>query len=66
MRRCLEDASGRAVEEAWRVIILNRMLPNDLDGPSILETPRSLGHNIAVVVPSAPAAIDERVRGLTV
>ena len=58
------DAVGRAVEEAWDVIILDRMLPNDVDGLSILKTLRSLGRKTPVVVLSALAATDERVRGL--
>jgi two-component system OmpR family response regulator len=58
------DAVGRAVEAAWDVIILDRMLPNDIDGLSILRTLRSLGRRTPVVVLSALAATDERVRGL--
>jgi two-component system OmpR family response regulator len=58
------DALGRAVEEAWDVIILDRMLPNDVDGLSLLRTLRSLGRKTPVVVLSALAATDERVRGL--
>ncbi len=58
------DALGRAVGEVWDVIILDRMLPNDIDGLSILKTLRSLGRKTPVVVLSAVAATDERVRGL--
>ena len=58
------DALGRAVEEAWDVIILDRMLPNDVDGLAILNTLRTLGRKTPVVVLSALAATDERVRGL--
>lgn len=58
------DAVGRAVAEAWDVIILDRMLPNEVDGLSILRTLRSLGRRTPVVVLSALAATDERVRGL--
>jgi two-component system OmpR family response regulator len=58
------DAVGRAVEEAWDVIILDRMLPNDVDALSILGTLRSIGRRTPVVVLSALAATDERVRGL--
>lgn len=50
------DAIGRAVDEAWDLIILDRMLPNDLDGLSILRTLRSLGRKTPVVVLSALAA----------
>jgi len=58
------DAVDRAIEEAWDVIILDRMLPNDVDGLSILRTLRSLGRKTPVLVLSALAATDERVRGL--
>jgi two-component system OmpR family response regulator len=58
------DAVGRAADEAWDVIILDRMLPNDIDGLSILRTLRSLGRRTPVVILSALAATDERVRGL--
>jgi two-component system OmpR family response regulator len=58
------DAVGCAVEEAWDVIILDRMLPNDVEGLSILGTLRSIGRRTPVVVLSALAATDERVRGL--
>ena len=58
------DALNRAVEETWDVIILDRMLPNDVDGLSILRTLRALGRRTPVVVLSALAATDERVRGL--
>ena len=58
------DAIRRAVEEEWDVIILDRMLPNDVDGLSIVKTLRSLGRKTPVVVLSALAATDERVCGL--
>jgi two-component system, OmpR family, response regulator len=58
------DAIDRAVEETWDVIILDRMLPNELDGLSILRTLRALGRKTPVVVLSALSATDERVRGL--
>jgi two-component system, OmpR family, response regulator len=54
----------RASREAWDVIVLDRMLPNDVDGLSILTTLRALGKNTPVLVLSALAATDERVRGL--
>jgi two-component system, OmpR family, response regulator len=57
-------AIDRSVEETWDVIILDRMLPNELDGLSILRTLRSLGRKTPVVILSALSATDERVRGL--
>jgi two-component system, OmpR family, response regulator len=58
------DAVGRAADQAWDLIVLDRMLPNEVDGLSILRTVRALGRRTPVVVLSALAATDERVRGL--
>lgn len=57
-------ALQRATAEHWDVIILDRMLPNDVDGLSILWSLRSLGKKTPVLVLSALTALDERVRGL--
>lgn len=63
---CHDGASGlqRATGEQWDVIILDRMLPNDIDGLSILSTLRALGKKTPVLVLSALTGLDERVRGL--
>jgi two-component system OmpR family response regulator len=58
------DAVGRAVDQAWDVIILDRMLPNEVDGLSILKSLRAIGRRTPVVILSALSATDERVRGL--
>lgn len=58
------DGLRRATEEDWDVIILDRMLPNEVDGLSILATLRGLGKKTPVLVLSALAALDERVKGL--
>ncbi|MCW5671982.1 MAG: response regulator transcription factor [Hydrogenophaga sp.] len=58
------EALGRATTEQWDLIILDRMLPNDVDGLSILSTLRGLGKKTPVLVLSALSALDERVRGL--
>ncbi len=58
------EALGRAVSEQWDLIILDRMLPNEVDGLSILSTLRGLGKKTPVLVLSALSALDERVRGL--
>jgi two-component system OmpR family response regulator len=57
-------AVGHAIDENWDVIILDRMLPNEVDGLSILKTLRRLGRRTPVLVLSALSATDERVRGL--
>ena len=58
------DALARATSEAWDLVILDRMLPNEVDGLSILATLRALGKKTPVLVLSALSALDERVRGL--
>ncbi|OZI52653.1 response regulator transcription factor [Bordetella genomosp. 4] len=57
-------ALQRATAENWDAIILDRMLPNDVDGLSILWSLRALGKKTPVLVLSALTALDERVRGL--
>ena len=58
------DALARSMEQDWDLIILDRMLPNQVDGLSILSTLRGLGKETPVLVLSALNALDERVRGL--
>ena len=61
-----DGASGLhlATNERWEVIILDRMLPGGVDGLSILATIRDLGKSTPVLILSALASLDERVRGL--
>ncbi len=58
------DGMRRASEQKWDIIILDRMLPGNIDGLSILSTLRSLGNKTPVLVLSALSGVDERVRGL--
>src|SRR5271156_2795492 len=53
-----------ATNERWDVIILDRMLPGDVDGLSIIAAIRKLGKTTPVLILSALASLDERVRGL--
>jgi len=53
-----------ATEEAWDILILDRMLPDGLDGLDILKSLREAGKGIPVLIVSAFAGLDERVRGL--
>lgn len=53
----------RALNGDFDVVVLDRMLP-DLDGLSILATLRNVGKRTPVLILSALAAVDERVRGL--
>ena len=53
-----------ATNEHWDVIILDRLLPGGVDGLSIISTIRHLGKTTPVLILSALASLDERVRGL--
>ena len=53
-----------ATNERWDAIILDRMLPGGVDGLSIISTIRHLGKTTPVLILSALASLDERVRGL--
>src|SRR5690606_446152 len=63
---CMDGTTAlqRATTEHWDAIVLDRMLPNDVDGLSILWSLRALGKKTPVLVLSALTALDERVRGL--
>src|SRR5262247_3738017 len=58
------DGLHLATSERWDVVILDRMLPGDVDGLSILHAIRRLGKTTPVLILSALASLDERVRGL--
>jgi len=53
-----------AANERWDVIILDRMLPGEIDGLAIVASLRRLGKTTPVLILSALASLDERVRGL--
>lgn len=53
-----------AVKDKWDIIILDRILPNHVDGLSILSALRALGKKTPVLVLSALSAVDDRVDGL--
>lgn len=65
-RVCRDANSGLelATSAAWDIVILDRMLPNEVDGLTILTTLRGLGNKTPVLVLSALSALDQRVRGL--
>ncbi|WP_241067800.1 response regulator transcription factor [Achromobacter insuavis] len=66
VRVSADGVSGleNAMKDKWDIIILDRMLPNNVDGLSILSTLRSLGRKTPVLVLSALSAVDDRVDGL--
>jgi DNA-binding response OmpR family regulator len=55
----LQAAAGK-----FDVIVLDRMLPGELDGLGVLSTLRTIGVETPVLILSALSAVDERVRGL--
>ena len=54
----------KATAEKYDAIVLDRMLPGDLDGLGVLATLRTIGNDTPVLILSALSAVDERVRGL--
>ena len=58
------DGLHLASTEQWDVIILDRLLPGGVDGLAIVQTLRKLGKTTPVLILSALASVDERVRGL--
>jgi len=62
-------ATGRdglflATSESFDAIVLDRMLPGGIDGLNILELLRGQKNPVPVLILSALAEVDERVRGL--
>jgi two-component system OmpR family response regulator len=53
----------RALERNWDLIIADRMLPH-LDGLEMVESLRRQGRDIPILILSALANVDDRVRGL--
>lgn len=62
-------ANGRdglfiAASETYDVIIMDRMLPGNIDGLAIIETLRKSGNRTPILILSALNDVDERIRGL--
>lgn len=58
------DGIFMAADREFDVIILDRMLPGGIDGLHVLEALRSKNTIVPVLILSALAGVDERVRGL--
>jgi two-component system, OmpR family, response regulator len=58
------DGLHSATNERWDFLVLDRMLPGGVDGLSIVRTVRELDKTMPVLILSALASLDERVRGL--
>ena len=58
------DGLLKAAAGTYDAVVLDRMLPGDLDGLGVLSTLRTIGIETPVLILSALSAVDERVRGL--
>jgi two-component system OmpR family response regulator len=58
------DGLARVSDELWDLVVLDRMLPGDLDGLDILAAMRLREDRTPVLVLSALSGLDERIRGL--
>jgi two-component system OmpR family response regulator len=58
------DGLFLAATEAFDAVILDRMLPGGTDGLSVVETLRAQNNHTPVLILSAMAHVDDRVRGL--
>jgi two-component system OmpR family response regulator len=58
------DGSRHLREKRWDIVVLDRMLPGQVDGIGLLEQMRARGDSTPVLILSALNNVDERVRGL--
>jgi two-component system OmpR family response regulator len=58
------DGLFLAASEPHDVIVMDRMLPGNIDGLAIIETLRKSGNRTPILILSALNDVDERIRGL--
>jgi two-component system, OmpR family, response regulator len=58
------DGLFMAASEPHDVIVMDRMLPGDIDGLAIIEALRKSGNRTPILILSALDDVDERIRGL--
>jgi two-component system OmpR family response regulator len=58
------DGMFTAASEPYDVIVMDRMLPGNIDGLAIIEALRKAGSRTPILILSALDAVDERIRGL--
>jgi len=58
------DGMFMAASEPYDVIIMDRMLPGNIDGLAIIEALRKADNRTPILIVSALADVDERIRGL--
>ena len=63
---CTDSVSGhaRALQQPWDLLVIDRMLEGDADGLDIVTAVRAQGLTTPMLILSALASLDERVRGL--
>jgi two-component system OmpR family response regulator len=66
VRWCADGTSGRVqlVEAVWDLVIVDRMLPDNVDGLSLVAALKAHRPQTPVIILSALASLDEKVRGL--
>jgi two-component system OmpR family response regulator len=58
------EGLSMAATSPWDVIVLDRMLPGNVDGLSVIKGLRDLGKRTPTIIVSALKNVDERVNGL--
>jgi two-component system, OmpR family, response regulator len=58
------DGLFMAASEHYDVIVMDRMLPGNIDGLSIIQALRQSGNHTPILILSALADVDERIQGL--
>jgi two-component system OmpR family response regulator len=58
------DGLFHAASERYDVIVMDRMLPGEIDGLAIVEALRRTGNKTPILILSALAEVDDRIRGL--
>jgi two-component system OmpR family response regulator len=58
------DGMFMAASERYDVVVMDRMLPGDIDGLAIIEALRKSGNRTPILILSALNDVDERIRGL--
>jgi two-component system OmpR family response regulator len=58
------DGMFSAASEPYDVIVMDRMLPGNIDGLGIIEALRKSGNRTPILILSALNDVDERIRGL--
>jgi two-component system OmpR family response regulator len=58
------DGMFLATSEHYDAVIMDRMLPGNIDGLKIIEVLRNTGNKVPILILSALSDVDDRIRGL--